>query len=185
MRVGPAGTGHSGKHEVFFSATSASSSLLHQTMANHPKPDPLDFDVMMESIHKAGFIKNEKILQYSFFKGPEIKDDVWDDVYASLFIVNKDWAYMHDKKKKIERHLNYVHIQLINHGYDDFYLLVPIPLLYEYIVLVLNGVKIEIGDLLLQRIRDEGVNLEEVREYYYKLKAKIPEPIQKKKFKKK
>ena len=138
-------------------------------MASQLPPDPLDFDVMMDSIYRAGFVKNEKILQYSFFKGPEIKDNVWDNIYTSLFIMDKEWSHMTDKNKEIERHLNYVHIQLINSGYDDFYLLCNVPLMYEYIILILNGVKIEIGDLLLKRIKEERVNVEEVREYYYKL----------------
>ena len=143
-------------------------------MSKRRQADPLDYDVMMASIHRAGFVKNEKILQYSHFGGPEIKEESWDAIYTSLSIVNKEWVDMKDKQKKIQRHLDYVHIQLINHGYEDFYLLVPVPLMLEYTIRILNGSKIEIGDLLLQRIKDERANLEEVREYYYKLMAIIP-----------
>ena len=147
--------------------------------SNHNK-DKNDFDYIMNSIKKAGFVYNERILQYSYFKGPWIKDKVWDDLYLKIHQKHLKLSHPHsndrvaDVEQRIEMLKSFASGTLAYHGHDEFRLLVPPPLLMECTILILNGKDVDIGRMLLDRIAEEEEDLEEVKEYYARMVACLP-----------
>ena len=142
--------------------------------------DKNDFDYIMDSITKAGFAYNERILQYSYFKGPWIKDELWDDLYFQVHKQHVKLSHprsqhrVSDVEERIGALKSFASGTLAYHGHHEFRLLVPPPLLMEYTILILNGKDVDIGQMLLDRIKEEEEDLGEVMDYYARMVSHFP-----------
>ena len=142
--------------------------------------DKSDFDYIMDCITKAGFVYNERILQYSYFKGPWIKEGLWDDLYLKVHKQHVKLSHprsqqrIADVEERIDTLKSFASGTLAYHGHQEFRLLVPPPLLMEYTILILNGKDVDIGQMLLDRIKEEEEDLAEVMDYYARMVSYAP-----------
>ena len=125
--------------------------------------DKTDIEYMEQSFKKQGLSFNEEIFKYTFWKGPNIKDEHMDDILSAVHYNHNRWGRATSKEciadidKRINKEIEAVCCNLVNKGYYDFMMgVVKIPLLFEYLIHILNDDDVDMGQMFMSRVKEEA-----------------------------
>ena len=124
--------------------------------------DLMDHQYMLNCLEERGFVAHDMVLRFTYLGGPDVGDDDIDECYYTAYKEAEKYgepeskSYIPDPDDRIEVMTDKAMCILAQSGYDDYRLIgVPLPLIIEYLINVVNGKRVNIAEMLLDRIRED------------------------------
>ena len=143
-------------------ARKSTSSVGRETIA-----DKMNKEYMIQSLKDHNLPSTEGALSYTEYNGPLVPYENVMDCQKVVLDFHRKWSanqqnkyYIEDVNERIEEEQQIaIHYLVVHARFTDFMIVgKPLPILIDYTISIINGKNVNIGEMLMDRIRQELVD---------------------------